>query len=91
MGGESMLIINQWATSGAEYITDDLKVKREVVDDIPMSCLYVNGLCFAMNESDSLIKNLQQKLYGFIDTHRRTTDTFDIAVELDKLNKLGVS
>ena len=86
-----MLIINQWATSGAEYITDELKVKRENIDDIDMSCLYVNGLCFAMNESDTIIRNLQQKLYGFIDTHKRTTDTFDIAVEMDKLEKLGVS
>ena len=81
-----MLIINQWGTSGAEYITDELKVKEEVIDGVKISSLYVNGLCFAMDESNDRIKSLQYNLYKFIDTHRRTTDTFDIAVEMDKLN-----
>ena len=80
-----MLIINQWRTSGAEYITDEIKVKEEVVDGVDYSSLYVNGLCFAMDESNSRMKQLQHNLYKFIDTHRRTTDTFDIAVELEKI------
>lgn len=86
-----MLIINQWATSGAEYITDDLVVKEENIDGINISSLYVNGLCFAMDKSNSKIKALQHNLYKFIDTHKRTTDTFDIAVELSKLSKTNQS
>ena len=82
-----MLIINQWGTSGAEYITDEIRVKEENVDGLDLSCLYVNGLCFAMDESQTDMKQLQHNLYGFIDTHRRTTDTFDISVELNSIKQ----
>ena len=77
-----MLIINQWGTSGAEYITDELRVTREEIDDVNMSCLYVNGLCFAMSEDSNIIDTLQHKLYTFIDRAKRTSDTFDISVEI---------
>lgn len=78
-----MLIINQWGTSGAEYITDELKVTREEIDGIDMSCLYVNGLCFAMSEDNKVIDILQHKLHTFIDKAKRTSDTFDISVEIN--------
>jgi len=78
-----MLIINQWGTSGAEYITDELKVTREEIDGIDMSCLYVNGLCFAMSEDNNVIDVLQHKLHAFIDKAKRTSDTFDISVEIN--------
>ena len=78
-----MLIINQWGTSGAEYITDELKVTREEIDGIDMSCLYVNGLCFAMSEDNKVIDVLQHKLHTFIDKAKRTSDTFDISVEIN--------
>ena len=74
-----MLIINQWGTSGAEYITDELKVTREEIDGIDMSCLYVNGLCFAMSEDNKVI----DVLHTFIDRAKRTSDTFDISVEIN--------
>ena len=80
-----MLIINQWGTSGAEYITDDLKVNQENIDGVDMSCLYVNGLCFAMSEDSNVIDQLQHNLYKFIDRAQRTTDTCDIAVEIKNI------
>jgi hypothetical protein len=76
-----MLIINQWATDAASYITDDIKVQTE--ND--MSSLLVNGECFAKSEDQNLINSLQYKLYEFVDKSKRTTDTFDIGVEMDMI------
>lgn len=76
-----MLIINQWATDAASYITDDIKVQTE--ND--MSSLLVNGECFAKSEDQNLINSLQYKLYEFVDKSKRITDTFDIGVEMDMI------
>ena len=82
-----MLIINQWGTSGAEYITDDIVSKDENIDGIDMSCLYVNGLCFAMSSNKYVIQDLQHDLHKFVDVSKRTTDTFDIHVEMNRIEK----
>lgn len=76
-----MLIIDQWGKNGINYIMDEIKVKKK--NDL--YCVYVNDICVSKDKSEELMKNLQLKLYSFVDTHRRTTDTFDISVELDKL------
>ena len=76
-----MLIINQWATDAASYITDDINVKTEN----NTSSLMVNGECFAKSKDKDLMDQLQYKLYSFIDKSNRTTDTFDIGVEMDMI------
>lgn len=78
-----MLIINQWATNAASYITEDIVVKLEEKDNIKYSCLIINGECFARSENYNLIERLNYKLHSFIDRAKRTTDTFDIGVEME--------
>ena len=86
-----MLIINQWATSGAEYITDDIKVKDEDIDGTDMSCLYVNGLCFAMLNNRKDMDELSYRLHRFVDKSKRTTDTFDISIEIENIQSKKIS
>lgn len=86
-----MLIINQWATSGAEYITDEIKVADEDVDGVDMSCLYVNGLCFAILENKNDMDELSYRLHDFVDKSKRTTDTFDISVEIKDIQSKKIS
>lgn len=80
-----MLIINQWATDAVSYITDDIKLKTESVNNIPTQRLYINGECFAQSEDYNLMNKLNFNLHSFIDKAKRSTDTFDIGAEINTI------
>ena len=77
-----MLIINQWATDAVGFITDDISQKNQVEDGKPITCLYINGDCYAKSKNYDLMNELQYRLHEFIDKCHRTTDTFDIKAEM---------